>query len=127
VVVSANSLFSIEKRPAQFIRCAVTANYAAAISPDLRYSHPKESVEDHGGAEDAGMSEKIINRDPDILRGTPVFNGTRVPIKILFDHLEAGDSLDVFLEDFPSVSRKQATELLNMAFEQLAGPNEAAA
>ncbi len=73
------------------------------------------------------MSKKIINRDPGILGGTPVFNGTRVPIKILFDHLEAGDSLDVFLEDFPSVDRAQATELLNMAFERLAGPNEAAA
>lgn len=73
------------------------------------------------------MSEKVINRDSDILGGTPVFSGTRVPIKILFDHFAADDSLDVFLEDFPSVNRRQVIELLNMAFEQLAGRNEAAA
>jgi uncharacterized protein (DUF433 family) len=43
----------------------------------------------------------------DILRGTPVFVGTRVPFRILFDYLETGDSIDVFLEEFPSVSREQ--------------------
>jgi len=73
------------------------------------------------------MSQDVINRDPDILGGTPVFNGTRVPIRILFEHLEAGDNLDVFLEDFPSVTRQQATALLSMALDQLAGSNEAAA
>ena len=73
------------------------------------------------------MSQKLINRDPEILGGTPVFNGTRVPIRILFEHLEAGDSLDVFLEDFPSVSREQATALLDLALEQLTDSNEAAA
>ena len=73
------------------------------------------------------MSQDVINRDPDILGGTPVFTGTRVPIRILFEHLEAGDSLDVFLDDFPSVTRKQAIELLSMALDQLAGSDEAAA
>jgi uncharacterized protein (DUF433 family) len=56
-----------------------------------------------------------------------VFCGTRVPIRILFEHLEAGDSLEVFLEDFPSVSREQATKLLEQALYQLTASNEAAA
>jgi len=73
------------------------------------------------------MNQEVINRDPEILGGTPVFMGTRVPIRILFEHLEAGDNLDVFLDDFPSVTRKQATELLSLAYQQLAGPDEAAA
>ncbi len=56
-----------------------------------------------------------INIDPDILGGTPVFRGTRVPVESLFDHLEAGVSLDEFLDDFPSVSHDQAVEVLLMA------------
>ena len=50
--------------------------------------------------------------DPDILGGTPVFVGTRVPMKTLLDYLEAGDSLDEFLDHFPSVSREQAIATL---------------
>ena len=50
--------------------------------------------------------ELIVHRDPEILGGTPVFVGTRVPVKTLFDYLEAGDSLEVFLDEFPSVSRE---------------------
>lgn len=61
------------------------------------------------------MNESVINRDPKILGGTPVFDGTRVPIKAIFDYLRAGDSLDEFLDDFPSVKREQALELLEMA------------
>ncbi len=52
---------------------------------------------------------------PDILGGTPVFIGTRVPVRIIFEHLEAGDSLEVFLEDFPSVSRELAIQVLEDA------------
>jgi len=73
------------------------------------------------------MANNLIRKDPEILGGTPVFEGTRVPIRILFEHLEAGDSLDVFLDDFPSVTREQATGLLDLALEQLSGLNEAAA
>ena len=58
---------------------------------------------------------KIINRDPDILGGTPVFDGTRVPVRILFEHLEAGDALDVFLDDFPSVDKRQAKAVIELA------------
>ena len=61
------------------------------------------------------MTEQIFHKDPKILNGTAVFCGTRVPIRILFEHLEAGDSLEVFLEDFPSVSCEQATRLLEHA------------
>ena len=58
---------------------------------------------------------KVINIDQDILSGQPVFTGTRVPVESLFDHLEAGVSLDEFLEDFPSVQKQQAIALLDMA------------
>jgi uncharacterized protein (DUF433 family) len=61
------------------------------------------------------MSEPRIVIDPDVLAGTPVFRGTRVPVRILFEHLEAGDSIDVFLEDFPSVSRELAVAVLEDA------------
>ena len=57
----------------------------------------------------------IVHSDPEILGGTPVFVGTRVPVKSLYDYLEAGDSLDEFLESFPSVSREQAVAALEFA------------
>jgi len=59
----------------------------------------------------------VVHSDPDILGGTPVFVGTRVPVKSLYDYLEAGDSLDEFLDSFPSVSREQAIEALELARE----------
>jgi uncharacterized protein (DUF433 family) len=61
------------------------------------------------------MNAKLITIDPEIHSGTPVFAGTRVPVKTLFDHLEAGDSLEVFLDDFPSVSRELAIAVLEEA------------
>jgi uncharacterized protein (DUF433 family) len=73
------------------------------------------------------MLKSIVNKDPEILGGTPVFVGTRVPVRILFEHLEAGDSLDDFLDSFPTVSRKQATQLLDFAMKQIIEANEAAA
>jgi uncharacterized protein (DUF433 family) len=60
-------------------------------------------------------SKLIVHSDPEILGGTPVFVGTRVPVKILFDYLESGDSLEVFLEEFPSVTREQAVAALELA------------
>lgn len=57
--------------------------------------------------------------DPDILGGTPVFTGTRVPVQTLLDYLEAGDSLDEFLDGFPSVRREQAVAFLEMAKDAL--------
>ena len=61
------------------------------------------------------MDGKVINIDPEILGGTPVFFGTRVPIKNLFDYLETGDSIDVFLEDFDGVSKEQVVKVLEMS------------
>ena len=59
----------------------------------------------------------VVHSDPEILGGTPVFVGTRVPVKSLYDHLEAGDTLDEFLESFPSVSREQVVAALELARE----------
>ncbi len=61
----------------------------------------------------------VIHSDPDILGGTPVFVGTRVPVRTLIDNLEAGDSLNEFLEDFPSVTREQAVAALQLAKRML--------
>ena len=57
----------------------------------------------------------VVHSGPEILGGTPVFVGTRVPLKSLYDYLEAGDSLDEFLESFPSVTREQAIAALELA------------
>jgi len=67
----------------------------------------------------ADKPHKIISRNKDILGGTPVFHGTRVPIKTLWDYLKAGDSLEDFLDDFPSVKRKQAVALIERAQNRL--------
>lgn len=61
------------------------------------------------------MDIRIINIDPEILGGTPVFFGTRVPIKNLFDCLESGKSIDYFLDDFEGVKRDQVLGLLAMS------------
>ena len=61
------------------------------------------------------MDIRVINIDPEILGGTPVFFGTRVPIKNLFDYLETGDTIEVFLEDFEGVSRNQVIRVLEMS------------
>ena len=58
------------------------------------------------------MVSRVIRRSPEILGGTPVFLGTRVPAQALIDYLEEGRSLDEFLEDFPTVTRQQAIEAL---------------
>lgn len=67
--------------------------------------------------------EKIININPNILGGTPVFMGTRVPIETLFDHLENGISITEFLEDFPSVSKDQVVAVLEIAGKILSSQN----
>ncbi len=61
------------------------------------------------------MTDELIDRNPEILGGTAVFTGTRVPVRVLMEHLEAGDRLDEFLDDFPSVTREQAVSLLERA------------
>ena len=61
----------------------------------------------------------VIHSDPEILGGTPVFVGTRVPAQTLFDYLEGGETLDEFLHQFPSVKREQALAALEMAHDSL--------
>ena len=61
----------------------------------------------------------MISRNPDVMGGTPVFAGTRVPIQTLLDYLEAGDSIDDFLDGFPSVSREQVIDFLERAKDRL--------
>ena len=58
------------------------------------------------------VHSRVIRRSPEILGGTPVFMGTRVPVQALIDYFEEGKSLDEFLEDFPTVTREQSTEAL---------------
>ncbi|MEW6296583.1 MAG: DUF433 domain-containing protein [Thermodesulfobacteriota bacterium] len=61
------------------------------------------------------IPDPLITTSPDRLSGTPVFAGTRVPVQTLIDYLEAGDTLDEFLKDFPSVSREHAIAVLELA------------
>lgn len=63
----------------------------------------------------------VITRDPDLLGGTPVFRGTRVPFQALLDYLEGGQTLDEFLEDFPTVTREAAVQALEHAKSLVVG------
>lgn len=63
--------------------------------------------------------EPVVHTHPEILSGTPVFVGTRVPVQALLDYLEEGDTLDAFLDSFPSVTREQAVAFLEQAAEAL--------
>lgn len=68
------------------------------------------------------QAKDLITIDPDILGGTPVFNGTRVPIKSLFEYLEDNYSLEEFLECFPSVTREMACQILERSESALLQP-----
>ena len=70
----------------------------------------------------ASLPDPLIASSPDRLGGTPVFAGTRVPVQSLIDYLEAGDSLDVFVDQFPSVSREHAVAVLELAKRALTAP-----
>ena len=65
------------------------------------------------------METPVIACNPDVMGGTPVFSGTRVPVQTLLDYLEAGDSIDDFLAGFPSVNRKQVISFLEQAKDRL--------
>ena len=65
-----------------------------------------------------GLSNIIVS-SPEILKGTPVFSGTRVPVRNLLDCLESGDSIDLFLYDFPTVKRAQVVAVLESAKQEL--------
>lgn len=65
------------------------------------------------------MDQPVISRHPEVMGGTPVFSGTRVPVQTLLDYLEAGESIDDFLEGFPSVRREQVIAFLETAADRL--------
>src|ERR1700686_5283324 len=65
------------------------------------------------------MRNQLVHTDPEILAGEPVFVGTRVPLRNLFDYLEAGDSLEIFLDAFPAVTKEQAVAALELAKEAM--------
>lgn len=65
------------------------------------------------------MSTPVISCDPQVMGGTPVFVGTRVPVQTLLDYLESGESIDDFLAGFPSVSRDQIISFLEQAKDRL--------
>jgi uncharacterized protein (DUF433 family) len=64
-------------------------------------------------------AERVVHSDPEIMSGTPVFVGTRVPTQSLFDYLEGGETIDDFLDAFPSVQREQVTACLRQARDLL--------
>jgi uncharacterized protein (DUF433 family) len=68
------------------------------------------------------MKDLVVSIDPEIMSGTPVFRGTRVPVRTLIDYLEAGDSIDRFLEGFPTVSREQVVAFLEQVKDQFPEP-----
>jgi uncharacterized protein (DUF433 family) len=65
------------------------------------------------------MDQKVVSRSPDVMSGTPVFAGTRVPVQTLLDYLEAGESINDFLEGFPSVTRAQVIAFLEEAKDRV--------
>ena len=65
------------------------------------------------------MTEQIITSSPDVMGGTPVFAGTRVPVQTLIDYIKGGESIDDFLDGFPTVSREQVIAFLDQAQEQI--------
>ncbi|HEY0347931.1 MAG TPA: DUF433 domain-containing protein [Pyrinomonadaceae bacterium] len=71
--------------------------------------------------------KELVEVDPEKMSGTPVFTGTRVPIKHLFDYLEGGDTLEIFLDDFPTVTRDQVLGVLELSRDTLLSQYEIAA
>jgi uncharacterized protein (DUF433 family) len=69
------------------------------------------------------MKDAVISRTADVMGGTPVFSGTRVPVQTLLDYLEAGETIDDFLEGFPSVTREQVIAFLEQAKDRLVEAN----
>ena len=84
-----------------------------------RESGPGGILKRHGTEPTMAIKPTVVHSDPEILGGTPVFVGTRVPVQSLFDYIEGGDTLDEFLRQFPSVKREQAVAALELARDTL--------
>ncbi len=72
-------------------------------------------------APSVNLGDEVIVKDPDVLGGTPIFRGTRVPFQALLDYLEGGETLDEFVDDFPTVTREAAISALEFAKSLLVG------
>ncbi len=70
------------------------------------------------------IEDQVVETNPEVLSGTPVFRGTRVPVQTLIDYLKSGESIESFLDGFPSVSRAQAEAFLQVALESVLELNE---
>jgi len=81
----------------------------------MAYSNPMEAILEHHAQAKPCLLVEFVEKDPERLGGAPVFRGTRVPVKSLFDYLSAGDSLETFLDDFPGVTREQTRAVLDAA------------
>ena len=88
-------------------------NHEAAVALNYFATHQRDGIIEAQAS--LSTQAAVVHSDPEILGGTPVFVGTRVPVKTLYDYLEAGDSLDEFVNDFPSVTREKAVAALEMA------------
>ena len=71
-----------------------------------------------------GIDPGLISQQSDVVSGVPVFAGTRVPVRLLLDYLAGGEPLAVFLRNYPSVSKEEATNVLELAFERTIGPRD---
>jgi len=83
--------------------------HAATSGLSLGHAQAKVSSRD---LSNNGIMQEAITRDPEVMHGTPVFRGTRVPVQTLFDYIESGESLDEFLAGFPTISRELAVQVL---------------
>ena len=99
---------SFNPRP---LRLLVAGPWRDKVAPKLHGVRTSESSHH--------MDTPVISCSPDVMGGTPVFAGTRVPVQTLLDYLEAGDSIDEFLAGFPSVSREQVFKFLEQAKDRL--------
>ena len=89
-------------------------SFDALLTFDKNLQHQQNSTFSHTKIV-VKMESRAINIDPEILGGTPVFYGTRVPIRNLFDYLETGENIETFLEDFEGVRREQVIKVLEMS------------
>jgi uncharacterized protein (DUF433 family) len=91
-------------------------NYESSDVIFVSFLHARKTC---AGLRDNGEMRQAITRDPEIMHGVPVFRGTRVPVGTLFEYLEGGDTLEDFLEGFPTVTRTLALEALEEAKQLL--------
>ena len=109
---------------AAYLEAALEDGDAAVIATAIADALRSKGMARASEVPEPGVSETVISRDPEVLGGTPVFAGTRVPVVAAFDYLESGDSVENFLDDFPGVSHERLTRMLRLARVSLLGPDD---